>query len=61
MIGVAIFNRVIAGIDTFRIARRLKGRSGSLGSVDDNKIDVDIEANPFGSNPHVEITLSKKF
>jgi hypothetical protein len=61
MIGVAIFNRVIAGIDTFRIARRLKGRSGSLGSVDDNKIDVDIDANPFGSNPHVEITLSKKF
>ena len=61
MIGVAVVNRILAGIDTFRIARKLKGRSGSLSSVDEKKLKLDFDANPFGSNPKVGFSLSKIF
>ncbi len=61
LLGVAVLNRVLSGIDTFRIARKLQGRSGSLSVVDETKIKFDFDANPFGSNPKVGFTLSKKF
>ncbi len=59
MIGVAVVNRIIAGIDTFRLADRIiKDNEKSEYS---KKIKVDFKANPFGDNPHVNIKFSKKF
>ncbi|MFH2036598.1 MAG: hypothetical protein ABIJ45_09365 [Candidatus Zixiibacteriota bacterium] len=63
MIGAAIFNRILAGIDTFRIAKKLNRRlsSGEFTKFEFHNIKLDIDANPFGNNPNLSLTLSHRF
>lgn len=62
MIGVAIFNRIIAGIDAFRLARKkIHNRVEQFGGDLGKDIKLAVKANPFGSNPKVEIKLSRRF
>lgn len=60
MIGAAVVNRIIAGIDVFRLAKRKAGRStAEYGAENRTKLDFDI--NPFGRNPNVSMTISYRF
>lgn len=63
MIVAALLNRVVAGIDTFRIARKLPSLSSDYSSEQTRKekIKVGFKANPFGSNPEIKLTLSRRF
>ena len=63
MVGVAVANRILASIDTYRIARKIKSQlSGSdLAKVNEEKIKLNINANPFGDNPEINLTLSRLF
>jgi hypothetical protein len=63
MVGVAVANRILASIDTYRIARKIKSQlSGSdLAKADEEKIKLNINANPFGDNPEINLTLSRLF
>ncbi|MEW5924182.1 MAG: hypothetical protein AB1746_09355 [Candidatus Zixiibacteriota bacterium] len=62
MIGVAIFNRIIAGIDAFRLARKkIHSRVDQFGGGLGKDVKLAFKANPFGNNPKVEIKLSRRF
>jgi len=61
MIGVAVFNRILAVIDTIRISRQQKGRAGQYGSIDNEKLKLDFTANPSWNNPKVGLALVKTF
>lgn len=62
MIGVAIFNRIIAGIDAFRLARKkIHNRVDQFGGDLGKDVKLAFKANPFGSNPKVEVKLSRRF
>ena len=63
-IGLAVFNRIIAGIDAFRLARKITGTKVDIfgkGQGDGDGIKFDIDANPFGNNPKFVLTLSRRF
>ncbi|GEM_PF-1455083 len=68
MIGVAVANRILASIDTFRLLRKFdKKKTDKDEDVSDDYLgflgDVDFRfsGNPFGSNPKVNIKLVKNF
>ncbi len=58
MIGVAIFNRIVAGIDVFRLAGKLKKRS-EYG--DTGKFKLHVDADVFSQDPGLTLTLSRRF
>lgn len=60
MIGVAVVNRIVAGIDAFRLAKKLASRSMTEFGFNDG-LKFDFKANPFGSNPKVKICISHRF
>jgi hypothetical protein len=61
MIGMAVFNRILAGIDSFRAvkkaAEKIESKDEFLSSGD--RLKFKFKANPFGRNPAVSVTLSK--
>jgi len=62
MIGLAVFNRIIAGIDAFRLARKIANtRVDQFGGGTDEGVKFGLKVNPFGDNPKFEIKLSRKF
>ncbi|MBN2226912.1 MAG: hypothetical protein JW763_06075 [candidate division Zixibacteria bacterium] len=67
MIGVAAANRIIAGIDAFRI---LKRKTGGQKKDDEEEINDDylgliskfkVSGSPFGDNPRVNLSFSHQF
>jgi len=60
MIGVAIVNRIIAGIDVFRLAGKMKSRSSSEYS-NAGKTKLKINTNLFSRDPGLSLTLSHRF
>ena len=62
MLGVALVNRIIAGIDAFRLAQkesnRLKDNDEFLTK---HNIEFDIKANPFASNPRYGFVVTHRF
>jgi len=61
MLGIALFNRIVAGIDAFRIAQKESNKIKEGEFLSLRKIDIDIKADPFGSDPNVGITLKHRF
>ncbi len=64
MIGMAVFNRIIAGIDSFRIVSRMAQQTeqeNEFSKVDDTKIKVKFNANPFSRNPSIALKLLRQF
>jgi hypothetical protein len=59
LIGLALANRVIAGIDSYRIARAAQRKLATLSKV--GPYHVDLSPRPFGANPGIRLTLSRKF
>jgi hypothetical protein len=60
MIGMAIFNRVVAGIDIFRMFKKIN--APSLTEFGDaRKVKLDFDANPFGDNPRISMTVIHQF
>ncbi len=58
MIGVAVFNRIVAGIDVFRLAGKLKKRP----EYDDTgKFKLHVDADVFSRDPGLTLTLSRRF
>ena len=61
-IGMAVLNRIIAGIDAFRLARKIVGtKVEDFAPGDAEGVEFDIDANPFGSNPKFKLTVSRQF
>jgi len=61
MLGVAVFNRIISGIDAFRSARKVKQRQEDEDFFSRHNIDIDFDSSLFGDNPRVELTVTHKF
>jgi hypothetical protein len=63
MVGVAVFNRIVAGIDTFRILRKIKTevKEDEFSSKEKEGIKFKVKANPFGDNPGIKLAVSRQF
>jgi hypothetical protein len=59
LIGLAIANRVIAAIDTYRTVRKAQSKMNSFTQFGDYKLTVSPKV--FGDNPRVSVKLTKKF
>ncbi|MCP4706467.1 MAG: hypothetical protein GY865_17860 [candidate division Zixibacteria bacterium] len=61
MLGVALVNRVIAGIDAFRLAQKESNRFKEDDFFSRNNIEFDIKADPFVDNPEYGIVVRHRF
>jgi len=61
MIGVAVFNRILSGIDAFRVAQKKSSEMADDTFFGVKNVDVDLKGNPFGHNPRVGIEISRRF
>jgi hypothetical protein len=59
MIGLAIANRIIAGIDTYRTVKSAQAKLKSLTQVGDYKFTLSPKI--LGDNPSIKLTVSRKF
>jgi hypothetical protein len=59
MIGLAIANRVVAGIDTYRIVKKAKSKTRLASQFGAYKIK--FKPRPFSADPSVTISISRKF
>jgi hypothetical protein len=60
MIVGAIINRILAGVDSYRLAQKISARSlKQFGAGNHTKLN--ISANPFGANPRFFFKVSRKF
>lgn len=59
MIGLAIVNRVVAGIDTYRTVKSAQAKLRSLTQIGD--YHVAISPKMFGDNPRIKVTVSRRF
>jgi len=60
MIVMTVVNRVLAGIDSYRLAKKISNRSISNYGLDDNT-KIKFRANPFGSNPKIFVGVTHQF
>lgn len=64
MIGMAVFNRIISGIDSFRIVKKMTQQTApeeEFSSAASNRIKMKFKANPFGHNPGISLNLLRQF
>ena len=61
MIVGAIINRVLAGIDSFRLASRLAGRGAPQIGSTDGGTSFKFSAKPFSSNPRISVSVTRRF
>ncbi len=61
MIGMAVFNRILSGIDAFRIAQKKSSEMTDDSFFGVKNVDVDLKGNPFGHNPKVGLEISRRF
>jgi hypothetical protein len=59
LLGMAIVNRVISGIDTYRTVKAARKKVSSISQVGEYRIK--IKPKPFGRNPSIQLTVSRKF
>jgi hypothetical protein len=59
MIGLAIANRVISSIDTYRTVKAAQNRLASLSNIEG--YHVSFSPRPFGANPGFSVAVSRKF
>jgi len=59
MLGLALINRVVAGIDTYRTVKSAEAKVRSLSQIGDYKFSVSPKL--FGDNPRIKVTVSRKF
>jgi hypothetical protein len=59
MIGLAIANRVVAGIDTYRTVKSAQKKIKSLSQI--GKYNFALSPKPFGDNPKIKLTVSRRF
>lgn len=59
MIGLAIANRIVAGIDTYRTVRAAQAKIKSLTQL--GEYHFALSPKLFGDNPRVKFTVSRKF
>ncbi len=59
MIGLAIANRIIAGIDTYRTVKAAQAKIKSLTQI--GEYNFALSPKPFGKNPRIKFTVSRKF
>jgi hypothetical protein len=59
MIGLAIANRVISSIDTYRTVKAAQNRLASLSNIEG--YHVSLSPRPFGANPGFSVAVSRKF
>ncbi len=59
MIGLAIANRIIAGIDTYRTVKAAKAKIKSLTQL--GEYHFALSPKLFGDNPRMNLTVSRKF
>jgi hypothetical protein len=59
MIGLAIANRVIAGIDTYRTVKSAQKKIKSLSQI--GEYHFALSPKLFGDNPRVNLTISRRF
>jgi hypothetical protein len=60
MIGLALINRLLSGIDAYRLAKK------NASEIEDNffsknNIDIDFSASPFGENPRFKFAVKRSF
>ncbi len=61
MLGAAVFNRILSSIDAFRIA---KGKAHEIKDnefLTRNNIDIHLTGTPLGTNPRVNLELTRRF
>jgi hypothetical protein len=63
MIGVAVFNRIVSGIDSFRIVQKMtkKVEDDEEFSSAERGLKFKFKANPFGSNPNITFNIIRQF
>lgn len=61
MLGVALANRIIAGIDAFRLAQKESNRFKDDDFLTRHNIEFDIKAKPFSSNPEFGLIIKHRF
>jgi len=61
MLGMALLNRIIAGIDAYRLAQKESSRIKDDSFLSRHNIEIDFKADPFGSNPDIGIKLTHRF
>lgn len=63
MIGVAVFNRIVSGIDAFRTASKVtqKVKDDEFEEPDSEEFKFKFRGTPFGDNPRFHLTVSRKF
>ncbi len=61
MLGMAVFNRILSGIDAFRVAQKKSREINDDILWGKENIDIDLKGNPFGSNPHIGLEVSRRF
>ncbi|UCD18008.1 MAG: hypothetical protein JSV44_03630, partial [Candidatus Zixiibacteriota bacterium] len=66
MIGVAVANRIVAGIDTFRLLKKkVRSQEDDEEEVDDDYLGflkkIKVSANPFSSNPKLKLSYTYRF
>jgi hypothetical protein len=59
MLGLALLNRVVAGIDTYRAVKSARKAMRSMAYIGEYKVKISPKI--FSENPGVKITLSRKF
>ena len=59
MLGLALANRVVSAIDTYRTIRSANKKLNSIGQLGEYRLKVAPKL--FGENPRVMLTLSRKF
>jgi len=63
MIGVAVFNRIISGIDAFRVASKVahKVKDDEFDNPESEEFKFKFRGTPLGDNPNFRVTVSRKF
>ncbi len=61
MLGVALVNRIIAGIDAFRLAQKESNRFKDDDFLTRHNIEIDLKADPFADNPGFGVAVTHRF
>ena len=61
MIGMAVFNRILSGIDAFRVAQKKSQEIKGDDFFGAGNFEVDLKGNPFDSDPDIGIRITRRF
>jgi hypothetical protein len=61
MLGVALVNRIISGIDVFRLIQKESNLLQDDEFLTRHNIEFDVKANPFGKNSEFGLVIRHRF